>query len=60
MRPTISVIIELPQMQKLVDRAGIGLEVSDQLLVVTTLLKRRKAKLLVGFTASGIAPTRSV
>jgi len=29
MRPTISIIVELPQMQKLVDRAGIGLEVSN-------------------------------
>jgi hypothetical protein len=29
MRPTISIIVELPQMKKLVDRAGIGLKVSD-------------------------------
>jgi hypothetical protein len=42
MRPTISIIVELPQMQKLVDRAGIGLKVADQLLIVTALLERRK------------------
>ena len=37
MRPTISIIVKLPQMQKLVDRTGVGLEVSDQLLVVSPL-----------------------
>ena len=42
MRPTISIIVELPQMHNLVDRSGIGLEVSDQLLVMTALLERRK------------------
>jgi len=47
MRPAITIIVELPQMQKLVDRAGICLKVSDQLLVVTALLERRKANLLV-------------
>src|SRR5205823_11331741 len=29
MGPTISIIVELPQMHNLVDRSGIGLEVSD-------------------------------
>ena len=43
----ICVIVELPKMHKLVDRAGIGLEVSDQLLVVAALLERRKANLLI-------------
>jgi L-asparaginase len=33
----------------LIDRAGVGLEVSDQLLVMTALLERRKANLLVEF-----------
>ena len=47
MRPAITIIVELPQMQKLVDRAGICLKVSDQLLVVTAILERRKANLLV-------------
>src|SRR5208282_5480262 len=47
MRPTISIIIEPPKMQKLVDRARVGLEVSDQLLVVTALLERRKANFLI-------------
>ena len=46
-RPTICIIVELPKMQKLVDRSGIRLEVPDQLLVVLTLLKRRKANLLI-------------
>src|SRR5262249_51545705 len=47
MGAAITIVVELPQMQKLVDRAGIGLKVSDQLLVVTALLERRKANLLV-------------
>jgi hypothetical protein len=46
-RPTIGIIVELPQMHNLVDRSGIGLEVSDQLLVMTALLERRKANLLL-------------
>jgi hypothetical protein len=52
MRPTISIIVELPQMYNLVDLSGIGLEVSDQFLVMTALLER--------ITASAIVPTRSV
>jgi hypothetical protein len=47
MRPTIGIIVELPQMHNLVDRSGIGLEVSDQFLVMTALLERRKANLLI-------------
>ena len=35
----ISVIVELPQMQEPVDRAGVDLEVFDQLLVMVALLK---------------------
>ena len=34
MRPAVSVIIKLPQVHNLIDRAGVGLEVSDQLLVM--------------------------
>jgi hypothetical protein len=33
----------------LIDRASIGLEVSDQLLIMTALLERRKANPLVEF-----------
>src|SRR5580700_8095639 len=47
MRPTISIIVELPQMQKLVDRACIGLKLADQFLVMTALLERRKSNLLI-------------
>ena len=49
MGSAISVIIELPKMQKLIDRARIGLEVSNQLFIVLALLQRRKAKLLIEF-----------
>ena len=45
MRSPVSVIIELPEMYKLIDRAGIALEVTDQLLVLPTLLERREADL---------------
>src|SRR4029077_19453517 len=47
MRPTISVIVEPPQVQNLVDRSGVGLEVSKQLLVMVPPLKGRKTNLLV-------------
>src|SRR5262245_37147153 len=50
---TVSVVVELPEMDELVDRAGVGLEVSDQLLVVATLLKRRVAELTVELDGLG-------
>jgi hypothetical protein len=53
MCPTICIIIELPQMQNLVDRSGISLEVPDQLLVMLALLERRKANLLIEFHRLG-------
>jgi hypothetical protein len=59
MRPTITVIVELPQMQNLVDCAGIGLKVSDQLLVVTSLLECRKANLLQREAFCGFFTKRS-
>jgi hypothetical protein len=36
-----------PEMDKLIDRAGVGLEIADELLVLPALLKRRKAKFLI-------------
>src|SRR3954451_2010982 len=47
MRPPIRVVVKLPKMDKLVDRAGISLEIADQLLVLPALLKRRKAEFLI-------------
>src|SRR5262249_21732460 len=44
-RAAVGVIVELPQMDELVDRAGVGLEVADQLLVLTALLQRRVPEL---------------
>ena len=41
----VGVVIELPQVHELVDRAGVGLEVADQLLVLAALLERRVAEL---------------
>ena len=39
MSAAIGVVIELPEMDKLIDRPGIGLEVPDELLVWSTLLE---------------------
>jgi hypothetical protein len=41
MRTAVGVVIELPKMHKLIDGAGIALEVADQLLVLPALLKGR-------------------
>jgi hypothetical protein len=41
-----AVVVEPPEMDKLIDRAGVGLEIADELLVLPALLKRRKAKFL--------------
>src|ERR1700676_1255242 len=45
----VGVVVELPQVHKLVDRAGIGLEIADELLVLPALLKRRETEFLVEF-----------
>ena len=47
MRPSIGVVVEFPEMDKLIDRAGVGLEIADQLLVLPALLKRRETEFLV-------------
>jgi len=47
MRSSVGVIIELPEMYKLIDRAGIALEVTDKFLVLPALLERREADLLI-------------
>ena len=39
MRPSIGVVIEFPEMDKLIDRAAVALKIADQLLVLPTLLK---------------------
>src|ERR1700730_15087015 len=45
--PPVGVVIKLPEMDELVDRASVGLEVAHELLVVAALLERREAELLV-------------
>src|SRR5262249_34498997 len=47
MRAPIGVVLERPQMSKLVYRPSAGLEVADEVLVVASLLERREAKFLV-------------
>src|SRR6516162_1086837 len=45
--PPVGVVIELPEMDELIDRASVGLEVAQELLVMAPLLERREAELLV-------------
>src|SRR5262245_28393637 len=52
-RAAVGVVGELPQMDQLVDHAGIGLEVADQLLVVAALLEGRVAELGVELDGLG-------
>src|SRR5271155_415499 len=47
MRAAVSVVVELPEMDKLIDRASVGLEIADELLVLPALLKRWKPEFLV-------------
>src|SRR3984893_4745003 len=47
MRTAVGVVIELPKMHKLINGAGIALEVADQLLVLPALLKGRKPEFLI-------------
>ena len=52
-RSPVGVIIELPEMYKLIDRAGIALEVTDKFLVLPALLERREPYLLIEFHRLG-------
>src|SRR5215468_956275 len=45
--PPVGVVIKLPEMEELVDRASVGLEVAHELLVMAALLERREAVVLV-------------
>src|SRR5262249_33792693 len=49
MRSPVGVIVELPEMYKLIDHAGIALEIPDKLFVLPALLERREADLLIEF-----------
>jgi len=58
MGAAIGVILELPEMDKLIDRSGVGLEIADQVLVVTALWSAGYPSSWYSLTASAIAPTR--
>jgi hypothetical protein len=47
MRAAVGVVIEFPEMYKLIDRPGIALEIADKLFILPALLERREADLLV-------------
>jgi hypothetical protein len=44
---TVGVVIEFPEMYKLIDRACVALEIPDKLLILPALLERREADLLI-------------
>src|SRR5579864_479053 len=45
--PPVGVVIKLPEMDDLVDRASVALEIAHELLVMAALVERREAELLV-------------
>src|SRR5258708_16140969 len=46
-RAPAGAVVELPEMDELVDRAGVALEVADQVLRMPALFERRKSELLI-------------
>src|SRR4051794_32986742 len=56
MSAAIGVVIEFPEMDKLIDRPGVGLKVADELLVLSALLECWKANLLVELHGLGHCP----
>src|SRR6185436_6092261 len=44
-RAPVGIVVELPQMDELIDRARVGMEVADQLLVLAAFLERGVAEL---------------
>ena len=41
MRSPVGVVLKLPQMDDLVNRPGVGLEVADEMLIVASLMQYR-------------------
>lgn len=52
-RAAAGIVVEFPEMDDLVDRSRVTLELADQVLVVPALLQRREAELLVEFDRLG-------
>jgi hypothetical protein len=53
MRAPVGVVLKFPQMDDLVNRPGVGMEIPDEVLIVASLTQCRKAKLLVEFHCFG-------
>jgi hypothetical protein len=53
MSTAIGVVLELPKMDKLIDCAGVSLEIADQVFVVPSLLERWIPKFLVQLNRLG-------
>src|SRR5258708_17464502 len=53
MGAAIGIVLELPEMDELVDRPGVALEIANQVLVVAALLQSGKAELLIEFHGLG-------
>src|SRR5665213_2438542 len=47
MGATARVVVEFPNMHELIDHAGIGLEIADEILVMAALLQGRKTQFLI-------------
>ncbi len=45
--PPGGVVIKLPEVDELIDRASVGLELAQEFVVMAALLERREAELLV-------------
>jgi hypothetical protein len=45
----VGVVLKLPEMDDLVNRPGVGLEVADEVLIVASLTQCRESALLMGF-----------
>src|SRR2546422_4406547 len=52
-RAPVGIVVELPEMDELIDRAGVGLEIADQLLVLAAFLERRVAELAIQLDGLG-------
>ena len=59
-RPAIRIVVELPHVNKLIDRARVRLEVTHQFLVETAFTQSRVTKLRVQLDRLAILPTCKV
>jgi hypothetical protein len=60
MRAPVGVVLKLPQMDDLVNRPGVCLEIADEALIVPSLTQRREAKVKPSAASPPVSTSRTM